>query len=253
MHYDYPVIDSHTHLQSIPGHLWDSPPQRALSLMDSAGIQCSICMTYCDASPDNREPLEYIQQCVVQHPSRLIGYARINPMFGKQSEELLEFAITSMNMKGLKLHPMSYMSPPWSRETVHIMKTAARLDVPVLFHCGDEELTLPLQIEQGARQCPEANIILGHMGGYFHVDDAIGVACRNPNVYLETSGMPYPYMILRAIETLGPHRVLFASDGPGCLPEVELYKILCLELPPEVQQMLLSDNILRLLGNGALP
>ncbi|MDP7421522.1 MAG: amidohydrolase family protein, partial [bacterium] len=187
---NYPVVDSHTHLQRIPGHMWDSPPERTLKLMNKAGIAVSIVMTYGDASPENREPLEYIEHCVARFPHRLIGYARINPMLGRPSEDLLEYAVRHMNMKALKLHPMGYQGSPDSSETVAIMRLAGRLNVPVLFHCGDEELTLPLQIERGASQCPETSIILGHMGGYFHVDDAIAAAVRNPNIYLETSGMP---------------------------------------------------------------
>jgi len=45
-------------------------------------------------------------------------------------------------------------------------------------------MSLPLQIAEAAERCPDSNIILGHMGGYFHVDDAIRVAEKYENVYL---------------------------------------------------------------------
>jgi predicted TIM-barrel fold metal-dependent hydrolase len=42
-------------------------------------------------------------------------------------------------------------------------------------------MTTPLAVARAAAACPEATIILGHMGGYFHVDEAIEVAeeCEN--------------------------------------------------------------------------
>ena len=39
-------------------------------------------------------------------------------------------------------------------------------------------MTTPLRDRAAAAACPEATIILGHMGGYFHVDEAIEVAER---------------------------------------------------------------------------
>jgi predicted TIM-barrel fold metal-dependent hydrolase len=94
---------------------------------------------------------------------------------------------------------------------------------------------------------PEATIILGHMGGYFHVDEAIDVATRLPNLYLETSAMPYPAQIRRAIDVLGAERVLFASDGPGCLPKLEVHKVRLAGLSASEAERVLSANILELL------
>ena len=63
-------------------------------------------------------------------------------------------------------------------ETLRLIRVAAEHGAPTLFHCGDEPMATPLAIAQAAAACPEATIILGHMGGYFHVDEAIEVAER---------------------------------------------------------------------------
>ena len=83
----------------------------------------------------------------------------------------------------------------------------------MLFHSGDDPFSNPLQLERVARACPEASIILGHMGGFFYADEAIRVAKRNENVFLETSVMPYPAMIKKAVRAVGSNRVFF---GFGC-------------------------------------
>jgi uncharacterized protein len=151
-------------------------------------------------------------------------------------------------MKGLKLHPVGYVMHPTSEQTINLIRHAAELNVPTLFHCGDEEFTMPLQIAEAASMVPEAQIILGHMGGYFHVKDAIRVAKRHPNLILETSAMPYPKLIKEAVDALGAERILFASDGPGCDPSIEVEKVRRAGLTPEQEALIFSGNTERLLG-----
>jgi predicted TIM-barrel fold metal-dependent hydrolase len=177
-----------------------------------------------------------------------VALARLNPRFGQEAEDLLVRAITQLGMKGLKLHPVSCGIHPGNPMTVRLIHLAARFGAPTLFHCGDEDYTLPYQIGAAAKECPEAPIILGHMGGYYHVDDAIAVARAYPNVYLETSAMPYPARIREAIDAIGPKRVIFASDGPGCNPLLELTKVRQAGLTPEEEVLICGDNIRRLLA-----
>jgi predicted TIM-barrel fold metal-dependent hydrolase len=177
-------------------------------------------------------------------PGKLLAYARIKP--GKESPELLrKFATRSIC--GLKLHPVGYRLEPTHPYIVNLVKEAGALGLPTLFHCGDEEYGLPLQIAELAKLCPETRIILGHMGGYFHVDDAITAALKYPNIILETSAMPYPEKIKEAVQKIGAKRILFASDGPGCLPALEVHKILCAGLNREDEKAVFAENYLELL------
>lgn len=245
------IIDSHTHVDEVGA--WRDPPEAILRLMDEAGIERAVIMTYRDApsalpSGDAIAPLEYIRRAVERYPGRLIGYARINPRAGQEADDLLVRAVREQGMKGLKLHPVSYRALPDGPDTIRILKLAATLGVPALFHCGDEEFTLPLQIERAAIACPETTIILGHMGGYFHVDDAIAAAERRPNLLLETSAMPYPDKIAEAVRRIGAERVLYASDGPGCDPSLEVEKVRLAGLSASEEEQLFHGNIERLLG-----
>jgi predicted TIM-barrel fold metal-dependent hydrolase len=86
------------------------------------------------------------------------------------------------------------------------------------------------------------------MGGYFHVPEAIRMAERHPNLYLETSATPYPELIRQAVEAVGPDRVLFASDGPGCDPRLEVHKVKLAGLRPEDERKVLGESFLALLG-----
>jgi predicted TIM-barrel fold metal-dependent hydrolase len=108
-------------------------------------------------------------------------------------------------------------------------------------------MTTPLAIAPAAAACPEATIILGHMGGYFHVDEAIEVAEEQANLVLETSAMPYPAKIREAVERIGAERVLYASDGPVCSPRIEVEKVRLAGLEPEAEALVFAGNALRIL------
>ncbi|MDB4897804.1 MAG: hypothetical protein JWN15_4066 [Firmicutes bacterium] len=242
------IIDSHTHVDKVG---WFDPPETIIRLLDEAKVDRAIIMTYVDAPGRTSDALEYIAESCARYPDRLIGYARMNPGYGQQAIDMFEHAIRHYGMKGLKLHPVSYLQHPASPQTVAIVQKAAELNTPVLFHCGDEELSLPLQIARLAELVPDARIILGHCGGYFHTKDAIRVAQRHANIYLETSAMPYPAMIRQAVESIGAHRVLYASDGPGCDPTIEVRKVRLAGLSPDEEHQLFFENIdslLRLAG-----
>jgi predicted TIM-barrel fold metal-dependent hydrolase len=242
------IIDSHTHVDEAPNYGWYDPPETIIRLLDEAKIEQAIVMTYRDAPGPEERVIEYIAEAIQRYPGRLIGYARMNPRYGDAALALLDKSIREYGFKGLKLHPVSYVMHPASVPTVELIRLAASHKAPTLFHCGDEEFTLPLQVAEAAAAVPDATIILGHMGGYFHVRDAIRAAKRYPNLILETSAMPYPRMIKETVEQLGAERVLFASDGPGCDPALEVEKVRRAGLTPDEEALIFEGNIQRILG-----
>jgi len=68
------------------------------------------------------------------------------------------------------------------------------------------------------------------------------VAERYANLYLDTSAMPYPWKIAEAVRSIGAERVLYASDGPGCNPKLEVEKVRMLGLPEEQERLVLGVN-----------
>jgi uncharacterized protein len=240
------IVDSHAHVDEVPALGWIDPASSLVSLMDQAGIDRAVVMTYTELPAVNPHALEYLADQIDRYPDRLIGYVRVHPWY-PEALDLLDRAFAEFHMKGVKLHPVGNLSHPASEATLRVIRRAAAHAAPVLFHCGDEALTTPLQIAQAAEAVPEARIILGHMGGYFHVDEAIEVAARYPSIYLETSAMPYPNQIRHAVDVVGAQRVLFASDGPGCLPRLEVHKVRLAGLSASEEERVFALNILELL------
>lgn len=241
-------IDAHAHSDELLEVGWIDPPEKVLKYMDMAEIDMACISTYCNAPGLNPNALPYIANAVKKYPDRFIGFVRLDPAYGQKTIDTLMEAIETYGFKGVKFHPVDYVLPAFSPTILEIMKIAGERGMPVLFHCADEMMCLPLEIEAGIRQVPETNIILGHMGGFFHQNDAINVAKRNKNVYLETCEQPFIWGIQKAVEELGPERVLFGTDMPTDNPLLEVEKIKHANLGKEAEDMIFYKNIARLLN-----
>jgi len=240
------IVDAHLHVDDLPALGWKLDAAECVRRMDEAGIARGVVMTIVDAPEVNPGALELLVEACAAFPGRLEAFARIHPWYGDEAVALLERAFT-LGFKGLKLHPVTTIAHPADEATLRLIRVAAEHDAPTLFHCGDEPLTTPFAIAPAAVAVPEATIILGHMGGYFHVDEAIEVAERHENVVLESSAMPYPAKIREAVERVGAERVLYASDGPACSPRIEVEKVKLAELSPAAERLVFAGNATRIL------
>ena len=82
---------------------------------------------------------------------------------------------------------------------------------------------------------------MGH-GNVVYINASIDIAARNPNVYLETSGMPMHTKIKEAVDRVGVERVLYGSDVPFHHPAVEIMRVQVSGLGPEELECVLSSN-----------
>lgn len=242
------IIDMHMHIDDIPALGWNMSAAECIERMDEAGVDVAAVMTIADLPGINPEALELIAQACDQHTGRLCGFIRLHPWYRQESLALLSRAVGELGFRGLKLHPVSTLAHPSGEDTITLIRKAGELGVPTLFHCGDEPMTTPLSIEPAAAACPDSVVILGHMGGYFHVDEAIEVAERQPNIVLETSATPYPQKIKEAVDRIGAERVVFGSDGPVSSPVLEREKVMIAGLSPADTALVLGANAARLLG-----
>jgi len=243
------IIDMHMHVDDVPSLGWELSPETCVQSMDEAGVDRAVVMSIVDL-PGGANPtaMELIADACQKYAGRLYGFIRLNPTHLDESRKLLDHAVTELDFRGLKLHPVSTLAHPGGAETIALIRAAGELGVPTLFHCGDEPLTTPLSIEPAAVACPDSKIILGHMGGYFHVDEAIDVAERHDNIILETSAMPYPMKIREAVDRIGAERVVFGSDGPVSSPALEREKIMIAGLAKDHTRLVLGGNAMALLG-----
>jgi len=129
-------------------------------------------------------------------------------------------------MKGLKLHPTTRYYPD-DPLVYPLYQKALDLQVPVVIHSGNQPAPLaakysqPQFVDTVAGDFPDLKIVVAHIGhGWWR--ETLDLASMKPNMYVDFSGWQGVYQndplyvtkVLRsAIDTLGPWRVLFGSDG----------------------------------------
>jgi predicted TIM-barrel fold metal-dependent hydrolase len=240
------IVDFHTHVDDVPALGWHLPVDAVLAQLDEAGIDQAVVMTILDAPALRPDALDRLAAACASAGGRLYGFARVHPWYD-EAPALLEHALDELGFRGVKLHGVSTLAHPGEEPVLRLLRIAASRGVPVMFHSGDDPFTTPLEIADAARAVPDATVVLAHTGGYGHTEDAIAVAEMLPNVYLDTSAMPYPRAIADAVRRIGAERVLFASDAPGCPAPLELAKIRLAGLTDEQLKLVLGGNALRIL------
>ncbi|MGD9763986.1 MAG: amidohydrolase family protein [Candidatus Binatia bacterium] len=240
------IIDAHAHCDVRFG--WVHTPEVIIRMMDEGGIDKACVTGLADIPGDDPDAYPRFVSALHAHPDRLVaGYLRINPWYGEQARDLLRRGVAEDGIKGLKLHPTTIILPPHAPAVVEFVRMAGELGIPVLIHSGDEPNAMPLQIGKCAEACPDTDIIMGHMGGVFFWEDALRVAERYPNVYLDPSGNPIPDIIRRGVDAVGAERVVFGTDMPAMHPRVERKKLQLAGLTVEQMESICWRNIARLM------
>jgi len=228
------IFDSHMHIGSLGA-------QYGVSL-DAAGLVASMRENGIDAgalfAPDNAAVC-----AVVDTVPGVYGLFWANPRVPGVVQEAREH-LAHPGFVGIKLHPIRDGFHPNDLAVHPLMELALELDVPVLIHSGHPIFSLPWIIEELVVEFPDAKVILGHMGhgNVVYINASIEVGKRNPNEYLETSGMPMHTKIPDPIDALGPTRVLYGSDMPAFHPQVEIEKVRLSGLSDELVDRVLDRN-----------
>ncbi len=240
------IIDAHAHCDVRFG--WVHTPEVLLRIMDEGGIDKACITGLADIPGDDADAYPRFVAALRSHPDRIAaGYLRLNPWYGKVARELFTRAVREDGIKGLKFHPTTIILPPNAPAVIEFVRQAGELGAPVLFHSGDDPNAMPLQIGKCAAACPDTNIIMGHMGGIFFWEDALRMAEKYHNIYLDPSGNPRPDIIRKGVDAIGAERIVFGTDMPAMHPLVEKKKVELADLTPEQEALIYYRNIARLM------
>ena len=240
------LLDSHMHVGDFPYFNVSIDRDGLVATMREHGVDTGMVF-----HPDNR----LVRGIVAETPG-LYGLVWVNPResdAARTTAALLDEP--GSRFRGVKLHPLLDGYHPDDPMVHPIIELLIERGLPALIHCGHPIFTLPWSIEELIRRYPEARIILGHMGhgNIVYINAAIDVAARNPNVYLETSGMPMHSKIREAVERAGSDKVLYGSDTPFHHPTVELAKVRVSGLSSDQATGVLGENGRRLFFGSETP
>src|SRR5439155_3110257 len=147
-----------------------------------------------------------------------VGNFLYNPFIGPEAGvPELERLVREEGFRCVKFHPtLPGYAPARLKDRIWPMLDAARrLDIGVLIHTGDSAFSYPSAMEPLAEAFPDVRIVLAHFGvqGLVLKDEAISVARRHDNVWIETS-CGHLYHLKEGIQVLGAGKMMYGSDAP---------------------------------------
>ncbi len=178
---------------------------------------------------------------LIKRYHNLIGVARLNPNEIEASFHEIDKAVHS-GFRGVKLHPRSDQFNVELAEPLFSAINKNRL--VVILHTDHEPKCHPSQWLPIFKAYPKTFFILAHSGKDIY-REAIEIAKRCPNVYLDTSTLSY-YRTGVILRKAGARKVIFASDVPYSHVGLEITKFKLL-LPRAKQKLVFGENAKRIL------
>jgi len=244
------VIDAHNHIapEPVPSMVTTFvkiTSEELISKMDRSGIDKAVIFgagPYIDKQMNAR-----IVKAQKQNPDRFISFARVNPYEGEKAASEVERLVREHGMKGLKLHPGFQSFKIDGKFTLELLEKIAKLRIPIIFHTGDPpHLCHPSQVAPLADRCPDIPLILGHTGEIYFGFDAIRVAKKFDNVYLETSWSPKATIEL-ALKEVGSNKILMGTDNPYSDYQIEIKKLEVIKMSEQDRIGIKGGNLAKLL------
>ena len=277
------MIDVHTHIfpPEIVQHredffsddpafrwLYESPQARLstaeelLLAMEAEGVEKSVIFGFPWRSLKlMRRHNDYILEAQHRFPRHLIGFACVNALESGAAAEVERCLASGCRGVG----ELAFYQEGLGDDMIAALRPIADLcegyNVPLLLHANEPvghtyPGKSPMQLGELynlIKSFPDLNLILAHWGGgllFFNLlKKEISAALKN--VYFDTAASPYLYRqeIYRlAAEIIGPEKILFGSDYPLLSPSRYLKEMTEGGLAPEHQELMTSQNALKILG-----
>jgi predicted TIM-barrel fold metal-dependent hydrolase len=262
-----------------PESLQNGSIERLLRDMDEAGIDKTVILPldfeflYTGGGFTFRDFNNLAGEYVKRHPDRIVAFAGVDPRRRVEAVNELRRCVEELGFQGLKLWTVTGFVPD-DESFYPLYEEAARLGIHVLVHTGLGpgqtylKTCQPVYVDKIAVDFREIQFIMAHVGSPW-VDEALAVALKNPNVYVDISAWQrparnFPLALAQVLSTAklmhgGVQKVLFGSDWP-LFTEVYTQKewvevIRSMPHPPPLQLMglpeLTEDDRARILGGNA--
>ena len=247
------IIDAHTHYGTASEEATDLSPTLFLQALERAGVDGACVMTLRGLRPGAgmRECNDEIAEVASHAPDRLIPFATVNPFEGPSAVAEMERCLTTLGMKGLKLHPWLQGFPRVGGKELHeICELCGAHGAPVVFHDGTPNVSMPSQVAQLARAHPRTPFVLGHSGLLHLWRQAAEAAALHANVHVTLCG-PHPAALAHLIREVPIERILWGSDyilGWEALLGYRKGLVERMGLPEPERRAIMGENAARLVN-----
>jgi hypothetical protein len=238
-----------------------TPLEQVIAQLDAAGVTRMLVTGF-----DEREscgktfiPNPLVAALAERHPERFIPFAGADVLAGQPAVRDIARWVRDEGFRGLSLRPFMIKLPADDRRYYPFYAKCVELGVPLSIHTSANwstevlnDLGHPRHIDVVARDFPELRIVMSH-GGYPWVLEAVLLAWKHPNVYLELAAHRPRYLaepgtgwepLMRFGQTTIADKVLFGSGWflLGRPLEQIVAEFRALPLRPGVMERWLSRN-----------
>lgn len=238
-----------------------SPPSEAPTLattiaaMDAGGVDKSL---ICAWKAPGRDMIsnDEVAGFVSTFPERLVGVGSVDISRPMDAVREIRRCVEELGFKAIRVLPWLADTPPTDRRFYPVYVACCELGVPFCTQIGhtgplmSSEVGRPIYLDRVALDFPELTIVGGHIG-YPWTDEAIAVATKHENVYIDTSAYTvkrYPPALVQYMRSHGTRKVLFGTNYPMITPSKALHGLEDLGLSEETKALFLSENARRVFG-----
>lgn len=197
---------------------------------------------YLEAEIPNRSIAEYVRR----NPSKIVGFAGIDPTERDWLEEL-RIAQEELQLKGVTISPSMQNFHPSDTHAMRLYEECARRRMPIVFEQNHRnaaskiEYARPLLLDEIAREFPELRIVVAHMG-YPYIDETVVLLGKHQHIYADIAGLlRQPWLTYNALLTAHEYgvigKLLFGSNFPFRLPAT------CIEALYSINQLSQGTNL----------
>ena len=231
------------------------PVSATVAAMDQAGVDRALISAW--LAPRRVLISNYeVAGFVAQAPDRLVGVGSVDISRPMDAVREVRRCIMELGFKAIRVLPWLCEVPPTDRRFYPVYTACCDLGVPFCTQIGHtgplmpSEVGRPIYLDQVALDFPDLVIVGGHIG-YPWTDEAIAVATKHENVYIDTSAYTvqrYPAALVEYLRGHGRRKVLFGTNYPMILPAKALEGLDALGLDEEAKALFLGGNAARVFG-----
>jgi len=254
-HLQDPIFDSLRRWTKAPAPTAELPLSATLAAMDQAKVAKSLICAWV-APRKVMISNDEVAGFVAQAPERLVGVGSVDISRPMAAVRELRRCVRELGFKAIRVLPWLWEVPPTDRRFYPVYAACCELGVPFCTQIGHtgplmpSEVGRPIYLDQVALDFPELTIVGGHIG-YPWTDEAIAVATKHENVYIDTSAYTarrYPPALVEYLRGHGRGKVLFGTNWPMISPAQALDGLDALGLDDEVRALFLGGNAQRVFG-----
>jgi uncharacterized protein len=228
------------------------PVSATLAAMDEGGVSQALISAW--YAPRNvMISNDEVARFVAQAPERLVGVGSVDISKPMPAVREIRRCVDQLGFKAIRVLPWLWEAPPTDRRFYPVYVACCESGVPFCTQIGHtgplmpSEVGRPIYLDQVALDFPDLTIVGGHIG-YPWTDEAIAVATKHENVYIDTSAHTvrrYPTPLIDFMRRQGRHKVLFGTNYPMIEPAKAIAGLDALGLNAETTAMFLWQNAQR--------